>query len=159
MARSRARVDAALDDLYALLPRIDCRGRCVAACGPIAMSARERDRAVEALGGPITADPDSLTCSALAAGRCQIYARRPMICRLWGVAENMRCDWGCIPDRWLNAEDAAWLVAMAEQVGGNAGSREAWLGADRVRLDDLRAASTVSLLAAEDRKIRAAHDK
>jgi hypothetical protein len=37
-------------------------------------------------------------CPALSlVGRCTVYEVRPMLCRLWGAVEGMRCDRGCLP--------------------------------------------------------------
>lgn len=41
-------------------------------------------------------------------GTCRIYALRPLICRLWGAVDHpqMRCRFGCIPERWVTSEEA-----------------------------------------------------
>lgn len=40
-------------------------------------------------------------------GTCRVYALRPLICRLWGLVDHpaMRCRFGCIPERWITAEE------------------------------------------------------
>jgi Fe-S-cluster containining protein len=49
-------------------------------------------------GGVPVHDEESLTCSALTPeGRCSIYEHRPLICRLYGVAEGLECHAGCVP--------------------------------------------------------------
>lgn len=86
-----------LEALYASLPSIDCRMLCHPACGPIVMSAREHERLAREHGARET-DAD-LVCPYLerASGLCGAYEVRPMICRLWGVVETMRYEWGCVP--------------------------------------------------------------
>ena len=91
--------DVALEVLYAQVPRLACKGLCHASCGPIGMSAAE-----EARIGPVDVKPGTLECEKLVLGRCSIYAQRPMICRLWGVTEEMPCPHGCIPERVLTHE-------------------------------------------------------
>jgi hypothetical protein len=35
-----------------------------------------------------------------------VYDARPLICRLWGVSENLQCPYGCVPERMLTLEEA-----------------------------------------------------
>jgi Fe-S-cluster containining protein len=124
MAR-RSDIDAQLDALYARLPVIDCAGLCAESCGPIDMTFRERAR-IREHGQRITEPEKALArpgfrCDALtAAGRCGVYDVRPLICRLWGVTENMRCPWGCQPHpRHLTAVEANQLMTEAMLIGGH----------------------------------------
>lgn len=48
-------------------------------------------------------------CPVLRAGLCGNHAHRPLICRLYGVVERLRCPYGCEPERWLTDEEAADL--------------------------------------------------
>src|ERR1035438_9631703 len=98
--------------VYISLPAIRCQGKCQASCGPIMYSDAEASR-VERLTGKrlpdvfVVIEPKDLTCPLLdPAGHCSIYAHRPLICRLWGLVERMRCPWGCVPDRWLSDNEA-----------------------------------------------------
>lgn len=81
--------------LYAKVPRIECKGLCFGACGPIGMTPHESRKLNRAAGHEVHAN-DDLTCSALTEdGRCSAYNDRPLICRLWGVTERMPCEHGC----------------------------------------------------------------
>lgn len=113
--------------LYADLPDLACQRLCHSACGPIVVPAREWERIAHATGG--TGEGDSLTCPHLdvEAGSCRAHALRPLICRLWGVVETMACPWGCVPDRWLSAEEAAALLDRAVALSGGA-VVSAWRG-------------------------------
>jgi hypothetical protein len=119
--------DERLARLYAEVPDVECLGRCQDSCTAIGMSVRERRVAEDALGGPVTCAPDGV-CSALGAdGRCRIYDRRPMVCRLWGAAEAMPCPHGCRPrdgGTLLTHEGAGLLQAAAHQAGGPGSMRE-----------------------------------
>lgn len=96
-----------LDRLYASLPSIDCKRQCAESCGPIALGIAEYDRIKQRLGTVPTADwQETLDCPLLADGLCSVYDIRPVLCRLWGVIEAMRCPWGCIPERYLTPEEA-----------------------------------------------------
>ena len=74
-----------------------------------------------AAGGPREAGAD-LVCPYLEreTGLCEVYAARPLICRLWGVAATLRCPQGCEPERWLSAAEVEALIdeALARSGGG-----------------------------------------
>lgn len=104
-------------EIYAQVPEVPCKGLCQAACGPTACSAVEadamRDNGVNppALRNHPTHGP--MTCSHLTdAGRCAIYANRPLVCRLYGAVRAMRCPHGCKPSRgFLDEVKARDLLA------------------------------------------------
>lgn len=87
---------------YDQLPPLDCKGLCGLTCGPIGISDFEAQHLQnDGIGLPTVVDHPTcgkLTCSHLtAASRCGIYERRPMICRLFGVVEGMKCPHGRKP--------------------------------------------------------------
>ncbi|MFF0176074.1 hypothetical protein [Micromonospora profundi] len=112
---SRDRV-AELEQLYAELPQIQCKDFCVESCGPIAMSPLERQRIKERGVEITTLAP---TCPALTQiGLCSVYEVRPMICRLWGLVEQMACLWGCRPEGgFLDDLTARRLLRRADVIG------------------------------------------
>jgi hypothetical protein len=122
MARNPRRLDAQLDELYACLPEIECKGFCSASCGPIGMSLRERQRAEGAGGRELPVIRKGL-CPMLVDRRCSIYEVRPMTCRLWGLVDRMRCPYGCQPERLLTDEEGKQLLAQAEAIGGRDDAR------------------------------------
>jgi len=101
-----------LETIYAKLPNIQCRGLCREQCSIIPSSElefrrmaergfdlREAGRSFMAGGGPSR-------CAALSPlGTCRAYDVRPLICRLYGVAEGLECAHGCQPDRRLLTRD------------------------------------------------------
>lgn len=105
-----------LATVYARIPAIACQGKCQKSCGPIAMARAEW----EALGRPRPAEvgeivflpgKDNLTCHLLTKdGRCGQYENRPLICRLWGVTDGMRCPWGCTPERVVSKKEARAML-------------------------------------------------
>jgi hypothetical protein len=108
----------ALVNLYASLPRMECRGLCQQCCGPIAMTTLERARIVRHVGREAKFTPD-LTCTLLTPdGRCAAYAVRPLICRLWGLVPRMACPHGCTPERWLTEAESAAFLRQALAIGG-----------------------------------------
>lgn len=92
--------DDELDALYAELPQVDCLGACWDSCGRINMTSLEHRRTEQAgiaipEGRPD--DPPSVCPALTMLHQCGVYAVRPLICRLWGVTEAMRCGAGCRP--------------------------------------------------------------
>lgn len=127
MAPNPRRQDERLDKLYAQLPVMECKGLCQECCGPIAMSLREQDR----IGG---AKAPGGVCEHLHNGRCSVYEKRPMICRLWGMTEVMPCPYGCEPvGGRLSREDAALLIRAADEIGGVPAGRRAFIRAQLER--------------------------
>ena len=108
---------AAVEELLAIydsLPRIDCQRRCHGTCGPIVMSALEWDRIASQHGGR-TCEGD-LVCPYLerASGLCGIYDSRPLICRLGGLTEALRCEFGCVPESVLSDVEVEALVERVQ---------------------------------------------
>lgn len=105
MSRWSEAMDANLAHLHAQIPDPACKGLCVQACGPIDMHPYERAR-IRRAGVTIPAPADAVaqmlhgedyTCPALVDGRCSVYEIRPTLCRLYGAAEDLRCEHGCTP--------------------------------------------------------------
>ena len=51
-------------------------------------------------------------------GRCEVYAARPTVCRLFGAVHSMTCPHGCIPERMLTDDEGH---AVLQQVAACAG--------------------------------------
>lgn len=114
----RSKPERALDALYAELPRLDCKGLCQQSCGPIRMSRVEWDRIKRRVGSKAERLRADSSCPMLSnAGHCTVYSIRPMICRLWGVAEDMPCPWGCRPERYLSQSEGFDLLRRAQELG------------------------------------------
>lgn len=110
--------------VYATLPTIACKGLCYACCGPIILTQAEYARLPQTpamLGFPegrlsdpvILLKPKEGTeeCVHLTEEkRCAVYANRPLICRLWGVAEGMECPYGCEVTGMVTREEAGNLI-------------------------------------------------
>jgi len=106
---------SALEALYARLPRIDCQRQCQESCGPILMSRVEWLRVRRQPGGRRTMR-DERTCPMLRRGGCAVYTVRPLICRLYGLVERMRCPFGCVPERWVSDDEARTLLEAAQEL-------------------------------------------
>ena len=99
-----------LYELYDALPTVECRLLCQASCNDVPVLRDELER-VGDLAGRVCPWLNGL-------GTCSIHLDRPLMCRLWGVVENMRCPHGCQPSRMLTVAEGAAIVAEAEQLAG-----------------------------------------
>lgn len=115
-----------LEDIYAAIPPVECKGLCQDSCGPIAMSVAE-DRRMAARGFDIPSMAEALAaldrgddyyCPALIEGRCGAYEDRPTVCRLWGATRSMPCPHGCTPDEALTREESHEVLRLAAEAGG-----------------------------------------
>lgn len=59
-----------------------------------------------------------LTCPMLDSNkRCKIYDKRPLICRLYGVVEDMKCPYGCKQTRYLTNKEGHDLMSAVKKLG------------------------------------------
>ena len=121
-----------LEELYAALPALTCRGLCAHSCSAhVDASTVERAR-IAAAGVDLDAPTPDGACPALSramvtTGICTVHAIRPMVRRLWGAVASMPCPHGCVPDGGLLGDAAAMgLLAASLDAGGHrdAGLRE-----------------------------------
>lgn len=121
---------AALEALYAELPTLDCKGLCWHSCGPIDMSITERARIAElgvTIPGYTTEAAEHFRqtgkvslCPALGPFKtCGVHSARPLICRLWGTTETMRCPYGCQPSRELTEAEGYEFIDRSREIGGS----------------------------------------
>jgi Fe-S-cluster containining protein len=113
-----------LRKLYATLPTLKCRRLCSNSCRTkISMSTTERGRVERVLDAEL---PEWMgrtvgaVCPLLDVNDCRVYGVRPMICRLWGLAESMRCPHGCVPSsgRWFSDVETMELLTRSFKIGG-----------------------------------------
>jgi hypothetical protein len=129
-----------LERLYLELPAIKCKGLCQECCGPISMTQLEisriaqlvpsfpslaREMPVRLASGQVVIASGFVTdcekCPLLTAdGRCSVYPIRPLICRLWGLVQAMRCPFGCTPERWVSPRESFKLLSRADQISRKA---------------------------------------
>ncbi len=110
---------AAMDRLYARLPRLQCKGLCQQFCGQVPMSEVEHRRIVEYMGEPIPFGR-TIVCPLLDrdSGKCTCYPVRPLICRGFGLVDDplLRCPHGCKPSRWLSNKEFGQFVAKMGEI-------------------------------------------
>lgn len=49
-------------------------------------------------------------------GRCSVYVVRPLLCRLWGMVDKMRCPHGCVPSRWPADDEIKAIFACYKAI-------------------------------------------
>ncbi len=113
---------ARLDEIYAEIPDVGCKGLCHDSCHSVGATVLERARVAErGVQLPeMGAFPDG--CPALTMfKRCGVYEARPTICRLWAATESMPCPYGCRPaaGRMLTDPEAADLLRRVSQVSAS----------------------------------------
>jgi uncharacterized protein len=110
-----------LEEIYKKIPPIECKGMCHHSCTVIPAAKIEIKRARERLKkNPFNSPAQASTymeenknvpsCKALIDKRCSIYTMRPAICRLFGVVENLKCPYGCIPERYLTKKESYDII-------------------------------------------------
>lgn len=123
-----------LDELYAKLPTLECKGDCADICQTVLTMSRLERKRIEDEHGPMTCDERGW-CKMLENRRCKAHAVRPMICRLWGVTEDMACPFGCKPyPRYLTPREGAMFLLWADRIGGKGDHEKELAEANRTLL-------------------------
>ncbi len=115
-----------LEVLYDQIPSIECKGLCFHTCTMVPAAKIEIKRARGRMGGKNPFNPVSMlnemkkgnipSCAALKDNKCSIYSSRPAICRLYGVAEGLKCNYGCESDKYLTKEEANRIIREIESL-------------------------------------------
>ncbi len=113
--------------IYDKIPSIECKGLCHESCTIAPAAKIEIRRAKEAYAGvKLFSQSDVMNkmgnvlkseipvCKMLKGGRCTIYRVRPAICRMYGVAKGLECEFGCVPNRYLSRDE---VNAIFEEIG------------------------------------------
>ncbi len=73
--------------------------------------------------GPVRVQPpapqgESCPYLDLKTKRCTVYERRPLICRLYGMTEELPCPFGCKPTpRYLTKAEAQYFAEESRKIG------------------------------------------
>jgi hypothetical protein len=99
--------------LYKKIPRFECIEGCTDCCGPVPWTEWELKQAGLEAPPPERADK---TCQFADGGSCQIYQHRPLMCRLFGTVEDLRCPHGRGPLKVLSVEDGHTIVSRYKRM-------------------------------------------
>jgi Fe-S-cluster containining protein len=127
---------AELREVWDSIPNIKCQGKCYDACTTLDFTSPIEKKAVRSyrmerrlpyfefkvLSPPSpeiakhraeghVPDDGCLNCPYLTAQkRCSVYSVRPILCRIYGVSELLRCPFGCEPERVLTVDESSLIL-------------------------------------------------
>jgi Fe-S-cluster containining protein len=96
-----------LRQLYAKIPSFLCIEGCTDCCGPVPWTDVELAEIGRSAPPPERSDK---RCPFSLSGRCDIHDRRPLMCRLYGAVEDLRCPHGRGPLQLLTVEEGHAIV-------------------------------------------------
>jgi hypothetical protein len=121
-----------LAEIYKSLPNVECKGLCWANCAAVpiydielAQLERNAKRKLPVLDmkTPIgqthilaSGSISKPVCPLLVLRRCSAYEDRPLICRIFGVAEGLPCPHGCVPTRKLTDQEVVAIQRKMEKL-------------------------------------------
>jgi len=121
-----------LDEIYDSLPTVKCKGLCHQFCAAVPVydvelvrleRAAKRKLPVLDVGTPdrntnilTTNELQDPSCPLLLMRRCTVYSDRPLICRLFGVAEGLPCPHGCEPTKKISDHDVIKIQRRMEKL-------------------------------------------
>ncbi|MBI5460846.1 MAG: YkgJ family cysteine cluster protein [Gammaproteobacteria bacterium] len=80
------------------IPSFECVPGCHDCCGPVTASSEEMARLPVKSAAVHAAALAELSCPHLGDTGCQVYAGRPLICRLFGTTPRLTCPNGRRPE-------------------------------------------------------------
>lgn len=86
----------------ARIPTFACVPGCHDCCGPVTTSTDEMARLPVISEAEHAAALANLSCPHLGATGCQVYAERPLICRLFGTTPQLPCPNGRRPEQMID---------------------------------------------------------
>lgn len=119
-----------VEDIWAQVPNVECKGYCARACRVVGMSEAEfinlEDRIPdfpmfeEMVEEQRIVGEGNYRCPALTEdGLCSQYDVRPLVCRLYGSSESVTCPHGCVPrEGLLSSKETSDLYDLMTKVGG-----------------------------------------
>jgi Fe-S-cluster containining protein len=107
MGKGPSRVAEVHRQIYASIPGFECIEGCTDCCGPVPWSRFELKQAGLSRPPPERADQ---RCPYSLAGNCGVHQARPLMCRLFGAVEDLRCPHGRGPLELLSTEQGHDLV-------------------------------------------------
>jgi hypothetical protein len=101
------------------IPSFGCEPGCHDCCGPVTTSSEEMARLPVKSDAEHEAALTDLRCPHLGDKGCQVYAERPLICRLFGTTPRLACPNGKRPEVMVDPqlEQQVWdFLAETRQV-------------------------------------------
>jgi hypothetical protein len=86
------------------IPSFECQPGCHDCCGPVTTSPEEMARLPLKSAAQHDAALAELSCPYLGSNGCEVYAERPLICRLFGTTPRLACPNGHRPHTMIDPE-------------------------------------------------------
>jgi len=86
------------------IPAFECKPGCHDCCGPVTASSEEMARLPRKSAAEHAQALAELSCPHLGAKCCQVYAERPLICRLFGTTPRLACPNGNRPEVMVDGD-------------------------------------------------------
>ena len=86
------------------IPSFACKAGCHDCCGPVTTSPEEMANLPVKSSAAHEAALAEMNCPHLGKNGCQVYAERPLICRLFGTTPRLPCPNGNRPEVMIDAE-------------------------------------------------------
>lgn len=86
------------------IPSFVCEPGCHDCCGPVTASSEEMARLPLRSAAVHAAALAEWSCPHLGPAGCQVYAERPLVCRLFGTTPRLACPLGKRPETMIDAE-------------------------------------------------------
>lgn len=90
------------EKLYKKIPASKCKDGCFECCINMIQFHPEEEKN---MGGYDYKNK----CPHLVDGKCNIYLKRPFVCRIYGSSEILSCK-DCVPDRYLTKSETLSLL-------------------------------------------------
>jgi len=84
------------------IPSFECIPGCHDCCGPVTASSEEVARLPVKSIAAHDAALAELNCVYLGMQGCEVYAERPLICRVFGTSPRLACPHGKRPDELID---------------------------------------------------------
>lgn len=104
-----------LRQLYRAVPDMECHVGCLDCCLGYAPSMAKEEWMEIKHPGKFPTGKFIERCPFLGEKGCEIYNKRPFICRLFGTDDFPGCPHGCKPERPLEGEGGMRLLGQYEQ--------------------------------------------
>ena len=97
------------------IPTFACKPGCHDCCGPVTTSTEEMARLPVKSEQEHAAALEQLSCPHLGEQGCQVYAERPLICRLFGTTPKLACPNGCRPETMVDPQVEQQIYRFFEE--------------------------------------------
>ncbi len=101
------------------IPSFGCVPGCHDCCGPVTTSSEEMSRLPVKTDAEHDAALNEYNCVHLGPNGCEVYAERPLICRLFGTTHGMPCPRGRRPEIMIDGKvesQVHFYIANTRQV-------------------------------------------